>query len=707
MKTTNLKTTTTTTATTTTTTTAVETETDATYSALRADWRDIQVTLQNVFIPREVVTADIEAARSLMAKDLKIDKMGSAPYVRESLKAFLNNDSLDQKLCNFYNNINGEVSTSELAGLCKNLSIFKDVREYTFNSVPFTAEELTRGSISLGLTLANFLVYTGTGHMFEAERTSIDKDGNPETRTYLHVQFNANTDERSNLMHGINGNPGVIHQRFISSPPGGMPIKVRGKIKETLINASSRALQLVPMSDQFYYSLLENSKWYKQSLAKKMEVGASIKLRVDKYIDAIREIRDMDRVYLSMKFDYRYRLYTDMKSFFINPQAKDGKYLWQLANSRMLDDRGYAHMVHSAVGIALNKRHSLAKAMQYWNKHELSVRSALLKMGASMDELAESVYARRLLDAISDYRNRVPSKFILLKDFTTGGLIHHSITFHNDISAPMCNVAGRATPADAHALVAQRFGMDGLTRDHAKEINMQVLHGSSNKTAADTINASCGTSLSAGGFGKLKLEAYGAPINNVLSIVEFGRSMHSKYNTSLLFRTPEGWPTMSIAYTPSEVSNPRHGGTMLEFYMFTPEAQELKQGYRKIHTITTMPLTSDKNGTPIRGAKVSGLYANITHVVDGHILRRIYEENAVSLSIHDNIGACPNDFDGIEETAVNVMVEDYDARYYERCINDIKNNAAKDNFASVNLPVLYYGKLTKSQVKKSTGFLQA
>ncbi len=694
-------------------TTATTTTTTA-YAALRADWRDIKIELAKVFIPRDVTLEDIGKARSLMAKDLKLNKMSSVPSVRETLKAFLDSNSLDQRLVNFYNNIEGEVSTSELAGLSKNIPIYKDVRNYSFKGTLLTIDEMVRGSSSLGLTLANFLVYTGCGHMFEAERSSVNSaTGEVETRTYLHVQFNAKKAEKNDLLFGINSTPGIVNQSFIGTPPGGRPIKVRGAIKDVLADAGSRAINLIDMPDQFWFTLLENSKWHKQSLAKRMEVGASIKARVNSYMNVIHTVGDMDRVYLSMKFDYRYRMYNDMNAFFINPQAKDGKYLWELADAVMLDDVGYKHMVHSAVGLATGKRYSLAKAMQYWNKHEFAVKSALLKFGENKDfdvymsHLAESIYVRRLLQAINDYRNEVPSKFILLKDFTTGGLIHHSLTFHNEVSAPMCNVSGLATPQNAHDSAAASFGLDGLTREVAKDINMQVLHGASDNSAVGTINDLVGTSLGADQFNTMKINTYGAPIENVLNIVKYGRSMYSKYNPSLLFRTPEGFPTMSVAYVPSDVSNPRMGGTMLEFYMFTPVAQELKQGYRKVHTITSMPLSSDKDGNPIRGSKVSGLYANITHVKDGHTLRIIYQHNAVAISIHDNIGACPNEFDAIEATVVDSFVEDYDARYYERCLNDIHYNAAKDGQPSVQLPVLYYGKLTKSQVKKAKGFLQA
>ncbi len=698
------------------TTTAVSTP----YAALRADWKDVEVNLSKMFIPREVTLNDIAKARSLMAKDLQINKMASVPSVRETFKAFLNSDKLDQKLVNFYNNIAGEVSTSELAGLSKNLPAYNDVMNYTFKTTndqigtPLTIDEITRGSSSLGLTLANFLVYTECGHMFEAERSSVNKEtGEVETRTYLHVQFNTNKDEKNDLMFGINSLPGEVNQKFISTPPGGRPIKVRGAIKSCLADSSRKAVSLIDMPDQFWLTMMENSKWYKQSLAKRMEVGASIKTRVNTYMDVIHNVRDMDRVYLSMKFDYRYRMYNDMNAFFINPQAKDGKYLWELADAVILDDVAYKHMVHSAVGLSTGKRYSLPKAMQYWNQHEFAVKSALLKLGESIDfneyvsHLAESIYARRLVQAINDYRKSIPSKFILLKDFTTGGLIHHSITFHNEVSAPMCNVSGLATPQNAHDSAAASFGLDGLTREVAKNVNMQVLHGASDASATTTINDLTDMGLTSSEFSVKKIGVYGAPIENVLNIVKFGRAMHTKYNPSLLFRTPEGWPTMSVAYVPSDVSNPKMGGTMLEFYMFTPDAQKLKQGYRKVHAITSMPLSSDKDGNPIKGSKTSGLYANITHVKDGHTLREIYRNNNVALSIHDNIGACPNEFDAIESGIVNSFIEDYDARYYERCINDISNNAAKDGQLSVQLPVLYYGKLTKSQLKKAKGFLQA
>lgn len=123
------------------------------------------------------------------------------------------------------------MSTSELAGLSKNLPVYKDVQNYDYKGTLLTADEMTRGSMSLGLTLANFLVYTGTGHMFKAERSFVDKEtGDVETRTYLHVQFNTKKSEKNDLMFGINSTPNVVNQRFIATPPGGRPIKVRGSI---------------------------------------------------------------------------------------------------------------------------------------------------------------------------------------------------------------------------------------------------------------------------------------------------------------------------------------------------------------------------------------------------------------------------------------------------------------------------------------------
>lgn len=495
---------------------------------------------------------------------------------------------------------------------------------------------------------------------------------------------------------GISMEPGRVNQKEYSVQAGGKTRKLAKVEKDLLKLASSFKLRLVDVPLDILETYIKVSPWYLDVLAGRVTMD---KIQADELVyealEKYARLSSLDGFYLPMWMDYRTRLYYDFSEVGINPHGKHFETsLYESAEPYMITE--VDEYLYSAV-VIIEGRMPHHEAVDKFNANKdyylEQLRQPISDL-PSVDELGEWLYNSRLADAIESYYNGTETHFLLSEDATNGGLQHGGIGFHSKEMMIPSNVGGAPEQLDSHGNLQTQLGL--ASRDTAKKIHQPLLHGSSMVTLASVLE--CSTTEAEAFITK----AYGQSVLNIEKIADWGVAIATNNNTSLLWKTRDGFNAQSIAYVETVPLT-------IKFI-----AERNKEGWAQIKLHKDMPLLRAANGELVYGGsgkdklkvggsvKNRGLYANITHSIDATALRDVIRATGGrGLWKHDNF-LVPGLMKLVRTTYRNALLAEYDFKGYEAAMLDITANY---NGNAPQLPTLVYGDASKDMIINSHYYL--
>ena len=524
-----------------------------------------------------------------------------------------------------------------------------------------------------------------------------ENTGKSEWKTQQLLSFGKVAKKSTFKVSGISLKPGQVNQKEYKVQAGGKARKLSKVEKELLSLASSFKLRLVDIPLNILETYMKVSPWYLDVLAGRVTMD---KIQADELVyealEKYSRINSLDGFYLSMWMDYRTRLYYDFSEVGINPHGKHFETsLFESAEPYTITDIN--EYLYSAA-VIIDGRMPHHEAIDKFNANKDYYMAELRKPLSdtpSVSELGEWLYNTRLADAIESYYNGTETHFLLSEDATNGGLQHGGIGFHSTEMMIPANVGGAPEQLDSHGMLQAKLGL--TSRDTAKDIHQPLLHGSSMHTLASVLECSVREAEI------FVTKAYGKSVLNIEKIADWGVAVATNNNTSLLWKTRDGFNAQSIAYVETVPLT-------IKFI-----ADRNSQGWGQLLLHKDMPLLKSVKGELVYGggsssnkAKVGGtvknrgLYANVTHSVDATALRDIIRATGGrGLWKHDNF-LVPGLMTLVRQTYRQALLAEYDFKAYDAAMVDILSNY---NGEAPAKPTLVYGDATKDSIINSHYYL--
>ena len=524
-----------------------------------------------------------------------------------------------------------------------------------------------------------------------------ENTGKSEWKTQQLLSFGKVAKKSTFKVSGISLKPGQVNQKEYKVQAGGKARKLSKVEKELLSLASSFKLRLVDIPLNILETYMKVSPWYLDVLAGRVTMD---KIQADELVyealEKYSRINSLDGFYLSMWMDYRTRLYYDFSEVGINPHGKHFETsLFESAEPYTITDIN--EYLYSAA-VIIDGRMPHHEAIDKFNANKDYYIAELRKPLSdtpSVSELGEWLYNTRLADAIDSYYAGTETHFLLSEDATNGGLQHGGIGFHSTEMMIPANVGGAPEQLDSHGMLQAKLGL--TSRDTAKDIHQPLLHGSSMHTLASVLECSVREAEI------FVTKAYGKSVLNIEKIADWGVAVATNNNTSLLWKTRDGFNAQSIAYVETVPLT-------IKFI-----ADRNSQGWGQLLLHKDMPLLKSVKGELVYGggsssnkAKVGGtvknrgLYANVTHSVDATALRDIIRATGgKGLWKHDNF-LVPGLMTLVRQTYRQALLAEYDFKAYDAAMVDILSNY---NGEAPAKPTLVYGDATKDSIINSHYYL--
>ena len=521
--------------------------------------------------------------------------------------------------------------------------------------------------------------------------------GKGEWKTQQMITFGNAAKQPKYKVSGISMTPGTVLQKEYKVQAGGKARRLNKQEKELLSLASSFKLRLVDIPLELLERYMKVSPWYTNVIEGVVKMD---KIQADELVyEALvkyKILSSLDGFYLPMWLDYRTRLYYHLTEMGFNPHGKQFETcLFEAAEPYMITN--IAEYAYSAVVLVDGRMpHHIAIEKFLANKeHYMEALRAPLADDASVDEMGEWLYNTRLADAIDSYYNGEDTYFLLSEDATNGGLQHGGIGFHSIEMMIPANVGGAPEQLDSHGNLQQLLGL--ASRDTAKDTHQPLLHGSSMNTLAGVLECSVREAEA------FIVKAYGRSALNIEKIADWGVAIANNINTSLLWKTRDGFNAQSIAYVETVPLTVRF------------IAERNKQGWGQLLLHKDMPLLKSAKGELVYGSGTSvdklkvggkvknrGLYANITHSIDATALRDVIRATGGrGLWKHDNF-LVPGTMETVRRAYKTALLEEYDFRGYEAAMIDILENYQG---LAPQMPTLTYGSATRDAIINSHYYL--
>ena len=524
--------------------------------------------------------------------------------------------------------------------------------------------------------------------------------GKSEWKTQQLLTFGKESKQSLFRVSGVSLVPGTVLQKEYKVQAGGKARKLAKVEKELLSIASSFKLRLVNIPLDVLELYMKASPWYTNVLEGKVKMD---KLQADELvyeqIEKYKRLESLDGFYLPMWLDYRTRMYYELAEMGFNPHGKLFETsLYEAAESYMIED--VEEYLYSAV-VLIDGRMPHKEAINKFLANKDYYLTELRKPysdAPSVDELGEWLYNTRLADAIEAYYNGEETHFLLAEDATNGGLQHHGIGFHSKEMMIPANVGGAPEQLDSHGMLQEKLGL--ASRDTAKAIHQPLLHGSSMNTLASVLETSVREAED------FVVKAYGHSALNIERIADWGVAIANNSNTSLLWKTRDGFNAQSIAYVETVPLT-------IKFI-----ADRNAQGWGQLLLHKDMPLLKTAKGEVVYGGgdkstkskvggnvKNRGLDANITHSIDGtalrDIIRAVHAAGKGGLWKHDNflVTGCMK---LVRQTYKQALLAEYDGKLYESAMRQILENY---NGIAPDMPRIVYGDASRDMIINSHYYL--
>jgi hypothetical protein len=428
------------------------------------------------------------------------------------------------------------------------------------------------------------------------------------------------------------------------------------------------------------------------------EAGASKRERIRGYADVIMdELATLEEFYLPVWLDSRGRMYYEAQLLGIRPQGK----LWETlmidsAEPVYMDDRAIQHIQHI---IYVNRygRSTLDKAVSCFTQDDLDwaanqdpLDPSLVYVKGSdkeIDEFGMRILMNKCAEAIAHYEAGFPCYFMFGKDLTNSGLIMAAASFKSSQMMPMANLVDIDKTYDSHTETAHRLAISGIERKEVKKFTQGLFHGSSIKSLAKVVNSlNPNLDMTEDDLYRANHKAFGDCIDNIDAIATWGSYTINNECDMLSWTTPDGLHAHHIAKA-----------TGVPITVWSAAAYH-KDSLVKYTVTRDMPLAFDNSGNSVYSStgtvevKNRGLYANITHSLDGFLLRkvirRLLDSNHAFLMKHDDYMVAPAAFDMVIDEAKKFLNSATLSNFYQSAVSDVARNV---NHEVSHVPTIVLG----------------
>jgi hypothetical protein len=288
------------------------------------------------------------------------------------------------------------------------------------------------------------------------------------------------------------------------------------------------------------------------------------------------------------------------------------------------------------------------------------------------DACGEAIICLKAALCIEMVSRGEPCNYLFGKDLTNSGLIMLANSSRSEKMLTGANMMGQDCVNDSHSQFGEAQQVMHLGRKAVKEIHTPLLHGSSTRTIVDILHKHVSNSddFTVESVDQHNIDAYGEEVKNIDLIAQWGADVVTNNQNILKWKTPDG-------ITACHEAKVEHA----EFTVYAASTRSNKSPYKAHKLMSTMPLKLDAKGYPVfsknTGAvvKTRGLFANITHSLDGTLLRRVImsqlEASDALIVKHDDYILRPDQFDVVTQICQEFFSELQTVNYYQDALNQI------------------------------------
>lgn len=555
---------------------------------------------------------------------------------------------------------------------------------------------------------------------------------NKRKRTWYHFE---GVEQKKDILRGYCSEPGEMIQKTVGHE------RLNNEMKLLLVGIASMPFVVSDyVTDELFLHGLKLSAEYNSITKNEKLASRRVRLGVDN-LKAFQELREMGTYFMPMKFENRGRMgYWANRLQGARPHGKLSETLvHDSGRPTLITNSGADHIKHMIYTI-LKGKHSLKMALRQWRDeyHDMARDIDPLAVECPKDlysdaterayrkaqsEFGERMLLNKLAISLDRYEAGEPCNHIFGKDLTNSGLIMAGNSFRSEKMLKGANCFGELTVADSHTQFGKAHHLDDLPRSEVKEIHTPLLHGSSSGAIVAAINKHSDTALAVENADKLppsvvfdiqkqmveqhNIDAYGAEVENISTITEYGKSIVTNHQNIFKWRTPDGFTSSHRA----EMHR-----TPFTVYVASPN---VKGPYPKkaFNLMETMPISLDNKGNSCfgaenttslstKGVRISnrGLYANMTHSIDAMLVRRIgwamLMHQSSFLLKHDDYIISPNHFD----EAIDVCQVFFDYLQQDNLYQNFLDQIADKSSAGIPAPTLLVGEAA-NKTQDSYNFL--
>jgi len=491
-----------------------------------------------------------------------------------------------------------------------------------------------------------------TGHVRKRNLTTIILGGTPEPTNHL---------------VGYEDEPGIVRSKFV-----GFERLPRHQIQMDMEQASIPFKVSDVWTEERLSHFYKGSALYHAETKNEKRVKRHRRFNVD-YMAAAKELVAKEKFYLPVNHCSRYRTYYDANALYgFRPQGK----LFEVAmldayKPKLLGESAINTCKHIICDARYGKMTELDSVNRFSDEDYIwaleqdplnvplpGVKYSELthdKFRKFEDRCGEAINVLKAARAIEMTLAGIPCHYMLGKDLTNSGLIMLASCSGSEQMLTAGNLMGQDCVNDSHTQFGTAQGVMHLGRRAVKEIHTPLLHGSSVQTIVKILHNHVENpdDFTVESVDQHNVEAYGIEVDNIDLIAAWGADVVTNTQNVLKWKTDDGLTAFHQAVM-----------ERTPFSVFAASTRIEGKFHKEYKIMATMPLALDRRGMPIFGrenttahshkgtnVKTRGLFANLTHSIDGTLLRRItrmlLDKGESFLVKHDDYIVMPDMFEAV------------------------------------------------------------
>jgi hypothetical protein len=575
-------------------------------------------------------------------------------------------------------------------------------------------------------TMAALYVGVGTNSGLWKEEVEVKiyedpkRPGKTLRRSHTNLIMNG-TPQPHNYLRGYEEEPGVVRSEYVgyerlTDDQIAMDAEQASIPFEVWEGCSPQLLEHFYHASVLYHAPTKNEKRTKRR--RRFDVDL---------MNAVKQLIDRGVFYLPVNHCSRMRTYYDANALYgLRPQGK----LFETsmivaAKARVLGKSAIRVAKHVIVANRYGEKLTEAEACRKWSEKDLTWAKNLDPFitltdekysenthhifKGQEDEMGVIVQCLQMAEVIEKTRAGEPTKIMVGEDLTNSGLLMLANSSRSPKMLRSVNMMSDDTVQDAYKDWGIAHGIwEHLGRKIVKGLLTPLLHGASPHSLVRNLHTYVPNpeDFTVESMEEHNLEAYGPEVDNIEMIAEWGIEMVDNFHNVLKWKTPDG-----LTCTHQAVMD------RTPFSVFVASTRGTKRPYKEYKIMSTMPVAFDRKKRPVFGrenitskshkgvcVKTRGLFANITHSIDGYLLRRVtrrlLDAGQPFLVKHDDYIVPPDQFGMVIEECQDFFDYLQNNNLYQSALDQI----AKYRKVPGTAPKLVVGS-AENRTKDSINFL--